>query len=145
MSYEFYVVVHVTGIILTFLALGGAAFHSIAGGTRDTNPSRKLVAMLHGVGLLFVFVAGFGLMARTGMAQSGSWPVWLILKLVIWLALGGVIVVLNRKAGSGRWLIIALPLLGIGAAYLAKFKPFVSTPPALEAPVDGSGSPAAAE
>ena len=37
MSYEVYLVLHVTGVLLTFVALGGAALHSLNGGTRDTN------------------------------------------------------------------------------------------------------------
>lgn len=136
MSYEFYVVMHVTGIILTFVALGGSALHSINGGTRETNRGRGLIAALHGVGLVLVFVAGFGLMARTGMMHGSGWPLWLILKLVIWLALGASVVLLNRMAGSGRWLILVLPLLGVLAAYMAKFKPgaAVAEPPAVEAP-----------
>lgn len=142
MSYNFYVVMHVTGIILTFVALGGAALHSLNGGTRETNRGRGLVAALHGTGLVLVFVGGFGLMARIGLMHGTPWPMWLIAKLVIWLLLGGAIVLLNRKAYSGRWLIVALPLLGVLAAYSAKFKPggAVAQPAPAEAPAEGSGA-----
>lgn len=145
MSYETYLVLHVTGILLTFVALGGAALHSLNGGTRESNRGRGLVAGLHGTGLVLVFVAGFGLLARTGLADPSSWPLWVLVKLVVWLLLGGAIAVLNRAVGSGRWLFIALPVLGAVAAAMAIVKPGsavapATEPPAVVAPATGSGA-----
>jgi uncharacterized membrane protein SirB2 len=142
-SYEFYVVLHVTGILLTFVALGGLAVHSINGGTRATNRARAITAALHGTGLLFVLVAGFGLMARTGIMHGTAWPTWLLVKMAIWLVLGFAVVLLNRMEQSGRWLIFALPALGVVAAAMAMFKPFTGAAAAAAEPpaaVAGEGS-----
>lgn len=114
MRYEIYVVLHVVGIILTFMALGAAALHAGNGGTRETNPGRTIVASVHGVGLLLVLVAGFGMLAKK---YGGAFPGWIHPKLLIWLLLGAAPVLIARKPGSARVMWIVLPLLGAVAAY----------------------------
>jgi hypothetical protein len=112
--YEIYTVLHVLGIILTFMALGAAALHAGNGGTRDNNPGKKIVASVHGVGLLLILVAGFGMLAKLGLGLPG----WVHPKLLIWLLLGAAPVLIARKPGSARLMWILLPLLGVVAAYL---------------------------
>jgi hypothetical protein len=124
MPIQYYVVLHVLGIILTFMALGAAALHAgnaprasgpEGGDTRETNPGRKLVAAVHGVGLLLILVAGFGMLAKK---FGGGLPGWVHPKLLIWLLLGAAPVLIARKPGSARLMWILLPLLGAVAAYL---------------------------
>ncbi len=76
MSYEFYQTLHVLGLFLLFSSLGAAALHAMNGGTKESNPSRKWVAITHGVGLLFVLVAGFGLLAKSGRGNPENWPAY---------------------------------------------------------------------
>lgn len=127
-SYQFYIVMHVTGLILLFSALGGAAATNMHGLHRERTQARKITTILHGIGMLLLLVGGFGLMARLGIVHGASWPTWLILKLVIWLVMGGIITLLLRKDKVGLALILALPLLGTTAVYLAKYKPLQSAP-----------------
>jgi hypothetical protein len=118
-SYEFYKVLHILGIILVFMSLGGATLHATGGGTRDNNPARGRVAALHGVGLLLLIVAGFGMLAR--IQGSMALPPWVHPKLLVWVLLGAAPVLISRKPGSAKALWIALPLLGVTAAYFGIF------------------------
>jgi hypothetical protein len=123
LSASAYQLLHIVGILLVFIALGGLSLHGINGGSRETNRARVLVALTHGVGLLIVLGAGFGLLARGVMRQGGGIPGWVWPKLCIWLVLAALVVVPYRKPGWSRALWFALPLLGAAAAYTVLYKP----------------------
>ncbi len=118
-----YKLLHMVGILLVFLALGGVTLHAINGGSKQSNRARRLVAITHGLGIIVILVAGFGLLARTGAMAQGGVPPWAWLKVVIWLVLAGLITVPYRKPEWARGLWLALPLLGALAAYAALYKP----------------------
>lgn len=122
MSYEIYKIMHLSGIVMTFLALGGVAVHAINGGTKTDNQGRKLLAMTHGMGLLLALVGGFGLLARLNI--KFPWGGWVFAKLVIWLILGGIFSVFLRKPQVSKPLWGVLIVLFIAAATLANYKPF---------------------
>lgn len=125
MSYPFYKIVHIAAVLLLFMALGGAAFHSAQGGTKADNPLRKRIAATHGIALLILFIAGFGAAGKGGMmGGDAGFPLWIVAKIVIWMLLGASIVLTNRMARSGSWLWWALPALGGISAWLAIAKPF---------------------
>lgn len=123
MSHSFYLVLHVFSVMLLFLAFGGAALHSAAGGTKATNPKRGLVAATHGLALVLLVVSGFGVAGKGGHFANG-FPLWIMVKLGLWLVFGAAIVPLGRKAGSGGALWVVLPLLGLVAAWLGVTRPF---------------------
>lgn len=122
MPYEIYKIIHLTGVVMTFLALGGVAVHAMNGGTKADNQGRKVLAMTHGMGLLLALVGGFGLLARINL--SFPWGGWVFVKLAIWLFLGGVFSVFLRKpqVSKAMWgvLILAFAL----ASAMANYKPF---------------------
>lgn len=117
MSYEFYRVLHVVGIILLFTSLGTIA----AVGAASDHRLRKLAAAAHGVAVAVILVAGFGLLAR--LELFGGFPVWVWFKLAIWLLLAMAVVPLRRKPEWSGGLWVVMPLLGALAAWLAVFKP----------------------
>lgn len=116
MSYEFYKILHVLGIVLVFMALGAQAFHGANGGTKQTNKVRGMVMATHGVGVVLLLVAGFGMLAKV-QSMSAGLPGWLHPKLLIWVLIGAAPAILNRKPEWGKILWFALPLLAVGAAY----------------------------
>lgn len=123
MSYELYKVLHLLGILAVFTTLGGLAMIGIRGGTNDeTKPLRKPLAMVHGIALVVVLVAGFGLMARKGM-MSSAMPLWIYLKIAIWLVLGGAVAFVRKTPAIGKLWYVLLPLVGAVAAYLAVYHP----------------------
>jgi hypothetical protein len=119
MSYEFYKTIHILGIALVLLALGGIAMHTINGGTKASNSFRKSAMMTHGIGLLLVLVAGFGMLAKLGIHGI---PTWAALKLVIWVALGA-FAALAYKENMAKKVWMSVPVLVVAAALLAQVKP----------------------
>lgn len=123
MSHQLYNVIHIIGIILLMSALGGAAVRVMTAGS-DAPGTRRLLAALHGTGVLFVLVGGFGMLARLGFMHGGSFPGWLWVKLAIWGLLAAAPLIPRRRPTWARPLLLALPLLGGIAAYMAIYKPF---------------------
>lgn len=91
-----------------------------------TSPKKSLrigLAVIHGVGMTLVLISGFAMAGKLGVFASGTTG-WLWAKLVIWLALGGSMVLAKRKAQLGTGLLGLWIALGTLAAYMAIFKPF---------------------
>ncbi|MEM9456244.1 MAG: hypothetical protein AAGF11_18830 [Myxococcota bacterium] len=104
--------------MLLFASLGGLTMLGLRGGDdREVGPLRRVVMIGHGVAMLIVFVAGFGLMARLGI-MSG-WPTWIYIKLALWLILGAAMVLVRRVPEMGRVWLFLLPLVGAAAAWVA--------------------------
>ena len=122
-SHQFYNVVHIVGIVLLMTALGGLALHATNGGTRQSNAAHRLIASLHGTGVLLVLIGGFGMLARLGFRHGVSFPGWLWVKLAVWLLLGAALVLPYRRPALAKPLLLALPVLGGLAAYMAIYKP----------------------
>jgi hypothetical protein len=122
MSYEFYLVLHLLAVFVVVGCLSAMSVHMMAGGTRDYGP-RKLVSMVHGIGLLVALVAGFGLLGKGGHMANG-FPGWAVGKLVIWLVLGGLPALIYRKQNLAKPLWLSIFVFAGLAAYLAAFKPF---------------------
>lgn len=122
-SHAAYWYMHIFGIALVLLALGGVAFHAMAGGTRETSGGRGIAAASHGLGLLLVLTAGFGMLARLGIVQGGL-PGWIWAKLGVWAVLGGLIAVPYRWPGLAKPVWAATAGLVLLAGWLAHSKPF---------------------
>jgi hypothetical protein len=121
MPTELYKLLHLFGLVLAFVAIGGLALHGVNGGTKDSNKARKLAAMTHGIGMLLLLLGGFGMLAKAG----GGFPPWIIGKLAIWFLIGASMMPLQRKPELAKTLWFALPVLAIVAASLALYKPGV--------------------
>ncbi len=114
LSLSVYKVAHLFGVLLVFLGFGALV---------GDGSNRRTAQIAHGLGLVIVLVAGFGALARLGISGPGSWPLWIWLKLAIWLALGALVTVAKRSRGTAKMLWWLLPVLGAAAAYLAIYKP----------------------
>lgn len=117
MPYGVYNIVHLTGLVMVFLGLGGLLLHGISGGSQEF-AGRKLAMATHGSGMILALVGGFGMHAKIG----SPWQGWLFVKLGLWLAVGGLATVAVKKPSKALWWV----LVGIFAlaAYMATFKPF---------------------
>ena len=116
MSYLTYKVLHLVGAFFLFSALAGlvvAAKHNDA-------QYRKIGSIVHGISLLVILVSGFGALAKLG---ANGVPTWVWIKLVIWLALGGIVVLIKRWEAGRMILWLIIPLIGAIAAYLGIFHP----------------------
>jgi hypothetical protein len=113
--------IHLVGIFMVILAVGGVLLHRITGGSQH-HPWRKPVAITHGVGMILILVGGFGMLARLGIPWP--WPGWVIVKVMIWIIFGALVTVVLRNPTLARPLWWITIVLGGLAAYMAGNKPF---------------------
>ena len=99
-----------------FLGLGG----TVALQGHGNPPTKKLVAIFHGVGLFLILLGGFGMLAKL---PYGAFPGFAIAKLAVWIALGGMLVLGKRRVFSPGLTWILAIVLGIIAAWLGIMKP----------------------
>ena len=118
-----YKVIHLVGVCMLFTVLGAIALHALNGGTKQSNAGRRLIAAMHGTALFVILLGGFGMLARLGMVR-GMLPGWILAKLAIWVTLPFLGLLAYRKPANARWLLVAMPLLGGVAAWIALYKPF---------------------
>jgi hypothetical protein len=126
MSLTFYRIVHLLGIFLLFLGLGGRAVLSFQPNPKSS-PGHKLVGILHGTGLIIVLVGGFGMLAKlglTGEEMSMGGLGWLMAKILIWVALGASIMIPAKKPELTTPWLIGVTALAVLSAYFALYKPF---------------------
>lgn len=108
MDPDIYKVIHLAGVIILFGALGAGVYTS-------SNKNNKLAGILHGISLVLILVSGFGLLARIWGNQF-TW--WIILKLVIWLALGGSYALAKKRLLPENTAFAIILGLGVLAAIL---------------------------
>ncbi len=115
--YEAYKVIHILGNMFLLLSLGAYLMLSINKSPRG----RKLAAITHGISVLIILVAGFGLLARLGYFGAG-WPLWVWIKLCVWLILAVIIILIKKVPGLMPVLWFLIPALSGLAAYMAVYK-----------------------
>ena len=116
--YAAYKVLHLIGVMFLLLSLGAYLMLSI----NKSERGRKLAAMTHGISVLIILVAGFGLLARLGFFGAVGWPLWVWIKLVIWLILAVIIALIKRAPSLVPVLWFLIPALAGLAAYMAVYK-----------------------
>ncbi len=121
-SHQLYNLVHIVGIVLMVSALAGAAVLAHTRGDHEARSTRRMLAILHGLGAFLVILGGFGMLARLGMVQGG-FPGWIWVKLAIWAIVAVALLLPYRRPALARALVLALPVLVGLAAYMALYKP----------------------
>jgi hypothetical protein len=118
MPYQFYQIIHLIGVFMVFIAYGGLIVRS-ATGSQDRG-IRRLGVLTSSIGLFLILLGGFGLLARLNY----GWPGWVLVKIVIWVVLGALIAVINRKPEYSQLTWWTTILLGVIALLLVVLKPF---------------------
>lgn len=114
-----YKVLHLIGIFMILVSLGGLTAVSAFSGGRPTS-LRKLAIITNGIGLLLSLVAGFGLVALL----HPDWPGWVFAKIVIWLLLAAMSGLIGRRPENVSLYWWGALILAAAGAYLAIFQPF---------------------
>jgi uncharacterized membrane protein SirB2 len=111
MSYQFYKMMHIISIVVFFAMFAVAAYKG------ESDKKSKIIT---GICLFLILVGGMGLKK---FAAPGEWPLWLNLKMAIWLIVGGAGHMLIKRfpqfAVKGFW---ASVLFLTAASYLANYK-----------------------
>ncbi|MFT5882738.1 MAG: hypothetical protein ACI9FG_001245 [Crocinitomicaceae bacterium] len=103
LDYNAYKLIHIVGVITLFM---GFAY-----GMKSWS---KGAAIAHGIGLMLILISGFGIISKNYNNQLAS---WMFIKLAIWLALGGAIVLVKRKLVPEFVAWVILLTLGTSAAW----------------------------
>ncbi len=115
MSYPFYNFLHLFGVILLLLGYGALLVRVVL--QPENRSIRILGGVIAGVGLLLLLVSGFGMQAK----GAWGWPLWLILKIVVWLLLGLFLSFINRMPDWNKALWVGVVVLAGLSAWLAIF------------------------
>jgi hypothetical protein len=109
MTLELYKVLHILGLALLMMSVG----MSLA---TPKDAPQKTSMIFHGVGLLTLFVAGFGMLAAKGKSAPDAWGAYIWAKLGIWV-FAAVLPSLVRRGMVPRALgwVLALGLVGFAA------------------------------
>ncbi len=118
MKQQLYQIIHLTGVFMVFLAYGGLIIRSALGS--DHKGIKRMGAITSGIGLVLMLVGGFGLLAVMNL----GWPIWVIVKIVIWVLLGAMIVAINRLPRLAQDLWWSTIVLGVIALLMVVLKPF---------------------
>lgn len=106
-----YHILHLIGVIFLFVGIGSML---------TTSGSARPGMKFHGIGLLLLLVAGFGMLAKLKLSYSAP---WVIAKFVIWLVLGALPVLAKKRALQPGVIVMIAIVLGGVAAYLGYLKP----------------------
>ncbi|MEO0444535.1 MAG: hypothetical protein AAF191_00515 [Verrucomicrobiota bacterium] len=121
--YFVYFPMHVLGILLVFVALGGMTVWIRAQGLGTEPPfRRRTLSILHGVGLFLILTGGFGLMKVVGIKHASAYPNWVLVKFAVWLVLCVSSLLLLWKPKLSWWFLMAFIALGVFSASVGKFK-----------------------
>ena len=113
MSYQFYKVLHILGIILLFFGFGGL-LAAASSKVQLQKSARIMCFATHGLGLFLILLSRFGKAARLGIITG--LPNWVQVKVGIWAALGIGISLVKRKGHIGWPLAVLLFGLATSAA-----------------------------
>ena len=124
MSYNFYSILHLGSLLALCLALG-ALWGIYTRPTPDPN-LKKLLLGFHGLIMFFIFLAGFGLIAK--LKIPSPWPFWIYGKLLIWLLIGAFPFFIKKASSSFHktkfypLILLILLILFLSALFLVKLK-----------------------
>lgn len=106
MSLETYHFLHLIGLILVFVGFGGLL----------SSEGAKKSMKWHGIGLVISLVSGFGMLAKMGI--MGAMPVWVWIKIALWLVLGFLPVLSKRRVLAAPVVVLIAILAGVALAYI---------------------------
>lgn len=122
MSYTFYKWLHLSSLFVMVLSTG--LLMSSALGQSYKENVRKSIAKLHGLTLIVVLFAGFGLLARANI-DGAFGKGWFIFKLVAWLLFGMLPLFMKKvpKEHQGKLILFYAALLS-ATVYMVTNQPF---------------------
>jgi hypothetical protein len=120
MDYSTLKIIHLTGQALTFMGLSGVLASKAASSARFKQ--RWIFHTSHTVGWFLLLVTGFVMAYQ--LRATNPVPGWLKAKFVIWLLVGGAMILATRFSRFAGLVLIFFAALVLTAAWLAIDKPF---------------------
>ena len=124
MPHHVYNTIHLISLFALLLSLGANALFAHFSSKEEDKGTYVSIMIFHGVAMFGVLLGGFGMLAKRPVSGDGSWPTWLIVKLVIWVLLGAM-VAFNRRV-KAPWLVKGAlsVVLSAVAVYMVIYRPF---------------------
>ncbi|MDP6441536.1 MAG: hypothetical protein QF482_02940 [Candidatus Poseidoniia archaeon] len=117
LSYTVYKLMHIFGAFLIVAVYAALGLWVMNERSLEENKYEKLGLAAHGIGLLLVVLAGFGMLASLYPEDSLMSFGWVHVKLTLWLMLGGGITLLRKKPEhASTILLVALLVTTLAAA-----------------------------
>ena len=113
MSFQLYQVLHIFSVIL----MAGVTFAALAAPQPE---NRRFMLMTSGIVAVVALVSGFGLL---GIGRFG-FPVWVMVKLVCWVALSALVGLAFRRPAQRRTLTGITVVAVLLAVWMVVTKPF---------------------
>ena len=107
---NFYKTLHIFSLLLVFLAIGQMI--------TSKDKSYKLPYMMHGIGVLLVLVAGFGMLAKLKI----GFTTWTYMKLGTWLAVAASPGFVKRAPFRKPLMSLIILAIGLFGVYTAIYK-----------------------
>ena len=117
MDYATLKIIHITGIVMTFMGLTGILALKMAGGAPLSK--RMIFHVVFGIGMLAIIGTGFALAGKLGVTAEP----WVAGKGVIWLLTAASMILANRFSRFAGPIMVFFIALVATAAYLAIYKP----------------------
>jgi len=117
MDYATLKIIHITGIVMTFMGLTGILALKMAGGAPLSK--RMIFHVVFGIGMLAIIGTGFALAGKLGVTAEP----WVAGKGVIWLLTAASMILANRFSRFAGPIVVFFIALVATAAYLAIYKP----------------------
>ncbi len=125
MSFEVYKILHLLGIF-SMLVITGGVIQMVRSGIEDEPASTKRNRMIiHGVAMFLILVAGFGMLARLGLSNPMNWPLWVWIKVLVWIYMGGVQSLIRRFPGHINLWLYSTVIIALLAGIMAITKPLL--------------------
>jgi uncharacterized membrane protein SirB2 len=96
-SYTTYKLLHLLGVFLLFGVYAALGLWAMNEKPLRENKYEKLGFIAHGIGLTFIILGGFGMLATIYPDSSPMSHGWIHIKLTLWLVLGGGLTALRKK------------------------------------------------
>ncbi len=115
-SYETYKTLHLIFILTFFSSLGFAI-------NTTTFLHQRLGKIILGIISFLIFVAGMGLIARLNFKHSEAFPLWIKMKIFIWLLVNILFFILLKIKKNMTVILSSMLILAIIAIWVATNKP----------------------
>jgi hypothetical protein len=106
LSITFYHVAHIVGLVFVFIGFGALL----------STEGAKSAMKWHGAGLLISFITGFAMLSKLGLMKD--LPVWVFVKMGLWLVLGFLPVLAKRRVLSPTVVVLIALIIGGCLAFL---------------------------
>ena len=121
---DIYKILHYSMIFLLVGGIGATFW-----GNYDAKSLPRSLKIITGVSSFFILVAGMGLIVRSlGLTHGAdsSWPMWIKVKLFLWIGVAVGVPILSKRVRDGRrriWVGISFIFVIMLAAVLATIRP----------------------